>query len=163
MRYGRKPVTGSVSRHLRRGALISLCLLFAATAQVDTAGAGSLKSALVIPRVVVDGMDKYKFNGADGAVKNWLQPTRARTQETAAAYAAALPDAEEVYGKFIDYHLVSIKRLSPAAALIYLVMNYERGPLFVRFVVYEYKSSQLVTQMEFGFIPEAVFPEKFNY
>lgn len=163
MQYCGMPITGSVSLLMLRGMLISLCMLFAAMAQADRSGISSSKSTLVIPSVVVDGMEKYHFNSADEAVKIWLQPTGEQSQETATTYADTLRDTEKVYGKFIDYHLISVKWLSPSTALVYLVLNYERGPLFVRFVVYEYKSTQLVTQIDFGLVPEVVFPEKFPY
>lgn len=140
-----------------------LCLLVGVIAMADATGASSATSSLVLPHIVVDGMEKYNFNGADEAMEVWLQPTRAQTQEAATAYANTLRDAEQAYGKFVDYHLVSVKWISPATAMVYLIMNYERGPLFVRFLVYEYKSNQLVTQIDFGLVPEVVFPEKFPY
>ena len=154
---------GAVLFTALRGILPALCLLLPATLPADTVSALPVKSALVIPRVIVDGIEKYRFSGADEAVKIWLEPIRPQTQEAAAAYAEALRDAEGQYGKFVGYHLVSIKRLSAATTLVYLALNYEYGPLFARFLVYEYKSNQLVTHIEFGYIPEAVFPEDFLY
>ncbi len=114
----------------------------------------------VVPRIVADGLEKYQFSGAAVAVPVWLQFGGLRIQERAANYIAALREAEDYYGKFVGYHVVDMQRLTPATSVVYLVLNYERGPLFARFRVYEYKNTQYVTGFATALAPEAVFPER---
>ena len=120
-------------------------------------------SMYVVPRIVGDGLEKYQFSGAAVAVSVWLQFAGPRVQERGAGYIEALRVAEGVYGKFIGYHVVSIRKLTPATDIVYLVLNYERGPLFARFEVYEHKNTDYVTEFSTGFSPTTVFPEKLLY
>lgn len=114
----------------------------------------------VVPRIVVDGLEKYQFSGAAVAVPVWLQFGGPRIQERAAGYIDALREAEDYYGKFVGYHVVDMQKLTPATSIVYLVLNYERGPLYARFRVYEYKNTQYVTEFATALAPAAVFPER---
>ena len=125
----------------------------------DSDFAGYSKGALVIPRIIVDGIEKYNFSGAEEGVNIWLQYGGAQVRAKATLYADALRNAETLYGKFVGYHLVAIKPLSPSSALVYLVLNYERGPMFARYLVYKYKTTEYIPEIEFSLTPEAILPE----
>ena len=113
-----------------------------------------------VPRIIVDGIEKYQFTGAAAAIRIWLNLGDGKTSPDASNYVSILTQAESNYGKFVGYHTVSVVQISPTTSLAYLVLNYERGPLFARFTTYQYKSFQSVTQMDFSTKLEAVFPEK---
>lgn len=134
--------------------------VFSAAVLADTRDHRPAGPVHIVPRIVVDGLEKYQFSGAAVAVPVWLQFGGPRIQERAAGYVDALREAEDYYGKFVGYHVVDSQKLTPATSVVYLVLNYERGPLFARFRVYEYKNTQYVTEFATALTVEAVFPER---
>ena len=134
--------------------------VFSAAVLAETRGKRPVGPVHIVPRIVVDGLEKYQFSGAAVAVPVWLQFAGPRIQERAAGYIDALREAEDYYGKFVGYHVVDMQKLTPATSVVYLVLNYERGPLFARFRVYEYKNTQYVTEFATALTVEAVFPER---
>lgn len=151
-----------------RASIVAMALLlgaqmlpmFSAAVRADAREHRVTGTAHVVPRIVADGLEKYQFSGAAVAVPVWLQFAGPRIQGRAASYIEALREAEDHYGKFVGYHVVDTQKLTPATSVAYLVLNYERGPLYARFRVYEYKNTQYVTEFATALGPEAVFPER---
>lgn len=143
---------------------LSLWLLFVpqfnGTALADTRDRRPIGPVHIVPRIVVDGLEKYQFSGAAAAVSVWLRFAGPRVQERAPGYIDALREAEDYYGKFVGYHVVDMQKLTPATSVVYLVLNFERGPLYARLRVYEYQNTQYVTEFATALTAAAVFPER---
>lgn len=138
--------------------ILSLVSMSGACDDARAADAG--RSGALVPRIVVEGIEKYQFSGATAAVKYWLNYSDDKVSPDAGGYANSLVQAEANYGKFVGYHVVQVVQISPATSVSYLVFNYERGLLFARFTTYQYKSFRTVTEMDFSPKIDAVFPEQ---
>lgn len=98
-----------------------------------------------IPSVIISGLDAYKLQGAEAAIRRWIKGGPIEGDAKALASVDALKEIETVYGKYVGYQLIRTEYLTASSKLTYLQMNYEKGPLFVRFLCYWTGSRWVVT------------------
>ena len=107
--------------------------------QIGPAGdAEKLRASLeiLLPPVIAAGMDMYAIEGAESAVKTWVKGGPLEGDAKVLSSVQAFNEVEKFYGKYEGSHLVSQRNLTPSSKLIYIQMNYEKGPLFVRFLCF---------------------------
>ena len=95
------------------------------------------------------GLEKYKSEGAAAAIQSWIKGTYLEGTKEAAAQANNLRSVEEYYGKYVTFHRVKRFVITPTSQICFLVMDYERGPLFAMFLVYKQKDSWLPVMFKF--------------
>ncbi len=91
---------------------------------------------ILLPPVIAAGMDVYAIEGAESAVKTWVKGGPLEGDPKVLNSVQAFDEVEKFYGRYEGYHLVSQRNLTPTSKLIYLQMDYEKGPLYVRFLCY---------------------------
>jgi len=142
--------------------LICLCLLaFPATAPVlaqypEDQPRHNL--ALNLPPVMISGLDGYKTKGAEEAVRLWVKDSPLEGSNDAATQVTVLRQAEQSYGAYQWYELLSTREISPRTMVIYLVLDYERGPLFARFTLYHSNHRWIMTYFDLNSREENIFP-----
>lgn len=67
----------------------------------------------------------------------------------ALAQANNLRQVEEFYGKYVDFHPIRRYAITSTSQICYLVMDYERGPLFAVFLVYKQKDRWSLVTFKF--------------
>ena len=112
--------------------------VFESPNQTSVAGDETLRKSLeiLLPPVISAGMDVYAIEGAESAVKTWVKGGPLEGDPKVLNSVQAFGEVEKFYGCYQGYHLVSQRNLTPTSKLIYLQMDYEKGPLFVRFLCY---------------------------
>lgn len=113
---------------------------------------------LSVPNTIVNGMGDYGFQGAEAAVKAWVKGSTLEGSPEALIQVNNLKQVESMYGKFQSYHIIQVQGLTPLTVVVYLSINYERGPLFARFIAYRLKDSWILPEFSFSTKPEAIFP-----
>lgn len=117
---------------------------------------------LGLPMIVLAGLNEYSFKGADGAVKSWTKGGASEGSKEAAAQFALLKEIESLYGNFSGGHLIETHALTPRAHLVYVTLNYDRGPAFVRFVAFKdmakVKEEWIISDLTVSTKPEAILP-----
>ena len=97
--------------------LICLCLLaFPAAAPALAQYTDDLprnNPALNLPPVMVSGLDGYKTKGAEEAVRLWVKDSPLEGSNDGATQVTALHQAEQSYGAYQWYELLSIREVSP--------------------------------------------------
>ena len=137
--------------------LICLCLLAfphlttAARAQSYEDSPRRTTPASVLPPVIVSGLDGYKSKGAEEAIRLWIRDSPIEGSKDAMAQADTLRQAENLYGAYQWYEIIRTREISPRTLTIDLVLDYERGPLFTRFVVYRSNHRWVMTYFDFSF------------
>jgi len=76
----------------------------------------------------------------------------------ALSQANVLRQVQDFYGAYQSYDVVSLRDTSPHINVIYLVLNYEKGPLFAKFVLYRADTGWILTSFNFNAKEEAIFP-----
>jgi hypothetical protein len=147
--------------------LICLCLL--ALPCLTTALAQSYDDyprrttpAPVLPPVIMSGLDGYKTKGAEEAIRLWIKDSPIEGSKEAMTQADTLRQAETLYGAYQWYEIIRTREISPRTLTIDLVLDYERGPLFVRFVVYRSNHRWVMTYFDFSFREENIFPTTYT-
>lgn len=114
--------------------------------------------APVLPPVVVSGLDGYKAKGAEEAIRLWVKDSPLEGGKDAANQVSALHQIEELYGAYQWFEVVRMREVSPRTLTVYLVLDYERGPLFARFTVYRSNHRWIMTYFDFNTREDGVFP-----
>jgi len=120
--------------------------------------AGAKEQKLGVPDTILRGMGDYAFQGAEAAVKAWTKGSTLEGSPEALIQVNSLKQVESLYGKFLNHHIIQVHEMTPSTLIVYLSINYERGPLFARFIAYRLKDSWILPEFSFHIRPEAVFP-----
>jgi hypothetical protein len=114
-----------------------------------------------VPAFIVAGMNAYKEKGPDEAFKVWIQNSPIDGSKDAMAQADVLRQVQDYYGAFRGFDVIGKRELGPRSRILYLVINYEKGPLFVRFLVYKPDKEWILTLLNFNTNPQSVLPDSF--
>ena len=124
-----------------------------------------VKAQSATPKALFElGAEAYVKDGASSAIAAWLEGSALEGNTQATSQANALRQIEDFYGKPESYEVLLESKVSERSAVMLGIINYQKGPLFVRFSVYRLASGAWVTA-EFKVHTEVVqlFPEAAIY
>lgn len=110
-----------------------------------------------LPPIVRAGLEAYKARGADSALATWLKNSPVPAQSTPPA-RAALEQIESSYGHMTGYDVLSVVPLGSHVARTYLMILYERGPLYAWFDTYRSTDDWVLTGFLFNTKPDLILP-----
>lgn len=110
----------------------------------------------IIPRFVVNGFNAYRSVGPEAALKAWSEFGALENSKELADQAGYLHQVQNLYGPFEGYAFISSRLLAPRTRVIYLALDYERGPLFAKFVIYRSSQRWLLTSLDFNLREEQI-------
>ncbi len=109
-----------------------------------------------VPPVITAGLEAYRNVGIDQAFRAWLRNSPLHWDP---ALAAPLHAAQEGYGTFESWDVIAARALSPTTQIVYLVLNYQDGPAFAKFVAYQTEQQGwVITNMKFSLDEDAILP-----
>jgi hypothetical protein len=103
-----------------------------------------------VPAVIVSGLDAYKIKGPDEAVKAWIKGSPIEGSKDALSQANSLRQVQDFYGSYQSFDVIGTREMSPKTRILYLMMDYENGPLFAKFVVYRTEHGWILTSFNFN-------------
>ncbi len=112
-----------------------------------------------VPPVVVSGFDAYKEKGPEEAVRAWIKGSGIDGSKEALSQANNLRQVEDYYGKYLGFEVVKTQDISPKSKAIYIVMDYEKGPVFAKFVTYRTEQGWVLAYFNFNTKEELIFPQ----
>jgi hypothetical protein len=107
--------------------------------------------------IVRSGLTAYKADGAQAAVTAWMVGSPIALGEKPQREVQALQRFETLFGAYQDFHLVRIVAISPTTQMVYVQLDYLKGPAFGKFLVYQAKGTWSVVNFGFGTDPESVW------
>jgi len=114
-----------------------------------------------IPHVVIAGLEAYKDKGPDEAVKAWIKDSPLDGNKDALTQANMLRQVQDFYGLYQSFETISTEDLSRRVRVVYLVMNFDKGPLFAKFVTYHSEDhGWVLTSFNFNTKAELILPSK---
>ena len=137
----------------RFGRLVSLVALNCSLFLTGAAGQDS-----TLPQIVQGGLTAYRSGGADSAVHTWLRNSPLAHDSSALRSALALHEIEQAYGMMVGHETLKVVPIGSRVLRIYLVILYQRAPLYVWFECYESSAQWLVSSFLFNARAEAIFP-----
>ncbi len=125
---------------LALGSLL-LALPFAAFAQ----------SKPPVPELIKQGLDAYAQSGLNTALDIWLQRSLLDRTTLLRSELAALKQADSQYGLFESGEVMDVAIITPRVTRVYLVLYYERAPLWAWFDLYRTRSgNQVISDVFFS-------------
>lgn len=111
------------------------------------------------PPVVLAGIDAYRKQGPEAAVKEWLANSRvARDTALVLETIAGLKRVEEAYGVLEGYDVIKLAPIGSRNLRTYLILLYRKGALFLYFDTYREASGWIVTGFQYNTKPDGILP-----
>lgn len=126
-----------------------------------TAGAQSLIKAGTaddLPPVILSGLQAYKDKGPDEAVRIWIKDSPIDGSKEALSQANNLRQVQEFYGTYQFFEVISAYEIGHRTRIFYLTLDFEKGPLFAKFMVYQSNHRWILTSFNFNTKEEMILP-----
>ncbi|HET8772055.1 MAG TPA: Fic family protein [Gemmatimonadaceae bacterium] len=132
---------------------------------------GALESALAQPRATFDGVELYPtlvdksaalgfslIRNHTAAVAVWGRSWTDADTTRSSTLIKSLDDLDRLLGGVQGYDLVKSFEVGPSVLNLYLIVRYEKQPLFAFFALYRPKSEWQVNAVTWNTDAAAVFP-----
>ncbi|MHB8412326.1 MAG: hypothetical protein ACYDDI_10330 [Candidatus Acidiferrales bacterium] len=103
-----------------------------------------------VPKIVLSGLEAYKAEGPEAAVKAWIKGSPSEGSKDALSESNILRQIQDFYGAYKTFDVISFRNLSPTTRITYLILDYEKGPLFAKFVSYRTERGWILTYFTFN-------------
>jgi hypothetical protein len=111
-----------------------------------------------VPKIILSGLDAYKAEGAEAAITAWIKGGPMEGSRDALSQANILKQVQDFYGPYKSFDLIRSRNLTTNVRVIYVVMNYEKGPLFSKFTVYQSAKGWILANFTFNTKEEVILP-----
>lgn len=111
-----------------------------------------------LPPVILSGLQAYKDKGPDEAVRIWIKDSPIDGSKAALSQANNLRQVQDFYGAYQFFEIVSAYEIGRRTRILYLILDFEKGPLFAKFVVYQSNHRWILTSFDFNTKEEMILP-----
>jgi hypothetical protein len=108
--------------------------------------------------IVLAGLKAYQEKGATEAIAAWIKGSAMDGSKEALSQAGQFERIETFYGKLTGWEVLREEPIAATSTLIFVSMNYEKGPIFARFHLYRGSTGWMIANFDFNTKPEAVMP-----
>jgi len=141
-----------VPRHMHRAIVVTLLL-------VALSGAGSMSAQdLSTPPIVMSGLNAYKTEGTQAAIKAWLKGSPLEESREALSQANALNQIHDFYGPYKSHEVVQVHTISASSKIVYLAIDCERGAIFAKFLAFKRGETWTLSSFKFNTEPDQILP-----
>ncbi|MGA3134480.1 MAG: hypothetical protein ABSC88_00655 [Terracidiphilus sp.] len=140
--------------------LLSFCVLVFGqlTSVAQTADSSQKRAVESLPPIIISGLEAYKDKGPDDAVRAWIKGSAIDGSKDALTQANNLRQIQDYYGAYRAYEVISTREVTPKTRVVYLVLDFDKGPLFAKFVVYRSDQGWILVTFNFNTKEEAILP-----
>ncbi|HEY4840000.1 MAG TPA: hypothetical protein VIH72_15390 [Candidatus Acidoferrales bacterium] len=111
-----------------------------------------------LPKIVQFGLETYKSEGPEAAIKAWVKGGPYDGNKDVIGQASVLRQAQGIYGTYRGYEVIRAQDVSAPIRVFYLSLNFDRGPVFSRFIVFRSEQGAMITALNFSAKPEDIVP-----
>jgi hypothetical protein len=133
-------------------------MFFLAAGDPSPATATQSGESIEAPKIITLGFDAYKFGGPVAAIKAWVKDGPLEGNRDALGQADTLRQAQASLGSFRSFELISGRTMSPSTRIVYMTLDYERGPVFAKFSIYRTDEGWIVTAFAFSTDEDQILP-----
>ena len=98
-----------------------------------------------LPHIVASGLKAYKDGGPDEAVSSWIRGSAL----DGSSQANLLHQIQGVYGAYRTFDLIGTRQLGSRTQILYLTLDFDKGPVFAKFVVYKTDQGSILASLDF--------------
>jgi hypothetical protein len=128
------------------------------TSSAQTVNSSKKLVAENLPPIIVSGLNAYKDKGPDEAVQAWTKGSAVDGSKDAFTQANSLHQIQDYYGVYRGYEVMTTRNLTRSTRVIYMVLDFDKGPLFAKFVVYRSDQDWILVNFKFNTKVEAILP-----
>lgn len=111
------------------------------------------------PTIIADGFSAYQKTGNKAALSAWLKGSPVESDSATRSKVEGLFNAvESLYGKLTGFRTVRVVGLGASLRIVYVVAEYEKGPLFASFNCYKTSEGWIIPSLDFNTKSREVFP-----
>ena len=112
-----------------------------------------------VPELINQGLNAYAQSGLNTALQIWLQNSLLDRDTLLRGELAALKRADAAYGLFESGEVMRVAVITPRVTRVYLVMYYERAPIWAWFDLYRTRSgNQVISDVFFSPKVQVILP-----
>jgi hypothetical protein len=111
-----------------------------------------------LPPIIQSGFTMLTKGGVDLALDVWRKGGLMEAENKPAVQSAYFKRLDRALGNYRSWEPVELKKISPSSMILYLSMNFDRGAVYARFVLYRTAKDWVVQNMDFSTKPEAIMP-----
>jgi len=111
-----------------------------------------------LPPIIKSGLVAYKSEGPEAAIKAWLKGSPLEGNRDALTQVNMLRQIQDYYGSYQSFDAISSHNLTPNTQIVYFAMNYEKGPVFGKFLIYHGADGWVMVSFTFNTKPELILP-----
>ncbi|CAM3049035.1 hypothetical protein [Rariglobus hedericola] len=112
-----------------------------------------------VPELINQGLNAYAQSGLNTALQIWLQNSLLDRGTLLRGELAALKQADATYGLFESGEVMHVAIITPRVTRVYLVLYYERAPLWAWFDLYKTRSGhQVISDVFFSPKVQVILP-----
>jgi len=112
-----------------------------------------------VPNILVMGLIAYEKSGGSEAMAVWLNGSPLETDTTTrTTVVGGIAQIESLYGKMIGFETIHTVTVAPSMLRTYVMLKFERGPVFFAFDCYKAKSNWTIPQINFNARADTVVP-----
>jgi hypothetical protein len=116
------------------------------------------ESDIAMPDVIKKGLTLYEKGGVIVAFDSWQRGGMLENDSAGAAKLRAFKEMTTAIGIYKSSDVVRIRQISNRSRLVYFAMNFNRGIIYAKFLIYQTESDPIVQNMVFGSHPETIMP-----
>jgi hypothetical protein len=103
-----------------------------------------------LPKVLAAGFDAYRAGGPEEALRVWLRNSPLEGTQEIGKADQALHAAQAQFGQWRTFDIISDHTISASTRVIYMTLDYDKGPLFAKFILYRTEPGWIVTNLIFS-------------
>lgn len=112
-----------------------------------------------IPDLINQGLNAYAQNGLNNALQTWLHHSLLDRNTLLRTELAALKFADANYGLFEKGEVMRVAEITPRVTRVYLVLYYERAPLWAWFDLYRTRAgNEVISDVYFSPKVQVILP-----
>ena len=112
-----------------------------------------------VPPVIQAGFDLWsKGGGMSGVFDVWQKGGLMEGDRKVATLLSFFRQIERTVGHYRSYEVSQSKVVGPSSEVLYLTLNYERGAVYARFLLYRTERGWVVQNLDFSTRPETLMP-----
>jgi len=138
--------------------LLSLCVLFLPQLTFAQISDPIRKEVIdSLPPIILSGLQAYKDKGPEEAIRIWIKDSPIEGSKEAVTQANSLRQIQDFYGAYQFFEVLSTQEIGHRTRIVYLILDFEKGPVFAKFVVYKSNQRWILTSFDFNTKEEAIF------
>lgn len=124
-------------------------------------GRGAADPDAGLPQAVKEGLIQFR-NGSGAGLRAWVKDGPLDGTKVVEPLERMLGKVEAIYGRFESYDVIRVEKLTPRTQVIYLTLNYGKGPAFAKLVAYHARTGWVVPQLVANTDPSVVLPAQWR-